>query len=223
MSTRKAAVDRGFTLVELLTVVVVIAVLAAIFFAVFARARENGRRAVCQSNLKQIALAMRQYVQDHDGRYPGMLSSSSWSWDIYPYVKSSQIFTCPTQDPNAPDRAAVTYTPGRFGIDYSYNFHRLNEFKHRSIQQPPGRSEAEVLDTTTVWLNADEDFYAFRDGKLPLSTSSCGRKFYWQIVHSGGANYSFLDGHVKWLTPQQMSEIECKNGPLPAPFENLNQ
>jgi prepilin-type N-terminal cleavage/methylation domain-containing protein len=48
---------KGFTLIELLIVIAVIAILTAILFPVFARARENTRRASCQSNLKQIGLA----------------------------------------------------------------------------------------------------------------------------------------------------------------------
>jgi prepilin-type N-terminal cleavage/methylation domain-containing protein len=52
----------GFTLIELLVVIAIISLLAAILFPVFARARENARRASCQSNLKQIGLAFEQYI-----------------------------------------------------------------------------------------------------------------------------------------------------------------
>ena len=69
-SGRKTSVQSGFTLVELLVVIAIIAILAAILFPVFARARENARRASCQSNLKQLGLAITQYVQDYDERYP---------------------------------------------------------------------------------------------------------------------------------------------------------
>jgi prepilin-type N-terminal cleavage/methylation domain-containing protein/prepilin-type processing-associated H-X9-DG protein len=61
---------RGFTLIELLVVIAIIAILAAILFPVFAQAREKGRQAVCLSNLKQMALGMRMYVQDYDELYP---------------------------------------------------------------------------------------------------------------------------------------------------------
>src|SRR5436305_1156733 len=61
---------RGFTLIELLVVIAVIAILAAILFPVFARARENARRSSCQSNEKQLSLAVLQYAQDYDERYP---------------------------------------------------------------------------------------------------------------------------------------------------------
>jgi prepilin-type N-terminal cleavage/methylation domain-containing protein/prepilin-type processing-associated H-X9-DG protein len=61
---------RGFTLIELLVVIAIIALLAAILFPVFAKAREKARQISCLSNEKQVGLALFQYVQDNDERYP---------------------------------------------------------------------------------------------------------------------------------------------------------
>lgn len=116
---------KGFTLIELLVVIAIIAILAAILLPVFARARENARKATCQSNLKQIASAMLQYTQDYDESYPYLSTSNDlnnatgWAnWDttwgtkaanygdqsdgtiwigcLMPYIKSTQVFACPS-------------------------------------------------------------------------------------------------------------------------------
>jgi len=60
---------RAFTLIEILVTIAIIAILTAILFPVFARARENARRVSCLSNLKQIGLAIMQYTQDYDEMY----------------------------------------------------------------------------------------------------------------------------------------------------------
>jgi len=112
---------RAFTLIELLVVIVIISILAAILFPAFANAREKGRQAVCESNLKQIGLAFMQYVQDNDDLLPGRpdlktslpggwapwnTPTASWpvsdprsGWAMIvldPYVKSNAIWTCPS-------------------------------------------------------------------------------------------------------------------------------
>lgn len=69
----------AFSLIELLVVTAVIAIIAAILFPVFARAREKARQAVCLSNEKQIAAAWLMYVQDYDETFPFVLNwSANW-------------------------------------------------------------------------------------------------------------------------------------------------
>jgi prepilin-type N-terminal cleavage/methylation domain-containing protein/prepilin-type processing-associated H-X9-DG protein len=59
---------KGFTLIELLVVIAIIAILMAILMPALNRAREQGRRAVCLNNLKQLALAWILYADDNNGR-----------------------------------------------------------------------------------------------------------------------------------------------------------
>ena len=69
MQTRRKS---GFTLLEMLVTVAIIAILVAILFPVFQKVRENARRAAGQSNLKQLGLAFVQYSQDYDEKYSGL-------------------------------------------------------------------------------------------------------------------------------------------------------
>src|SRR6478609_5300940 len=106
---RKILHKGAFTLIELLVVIAIIAILAAILFPVFGRARENARRSSCQSNLKQIGLGLVQYTQDYDERYmPFQYDSSLVSWPmlVQPYIKSSQLFICPSQPGSGNDAPA---------------------------------------------------------------------------------------------------------------------
>ncbi len=60
---------RAFTLIELLVVIAIIGILAAMVFPVFARARESARKAVCLSNVKNIALAIQMYLADNNDTF----------------------------------------------------------------------------------------------------------------------------------------------------------
>ena len=107
----------AFTLIELLVVIAIIAVLAAILFPVFAQAREKARQAACQSNLRQIGLALSMYEQDNDSLLPDRrdlktalpggyrpwanawpMSDPRGGWAVivlHPYAKNTGIYNCP--------------------------------------------------------------------------------------------------------------------------------
>jgi prepilin-type N-terminal cleavage/methylation domain-containing protein/prepilin-type processing-associated H-X9-DG protein len=86
----------GFTLMELLVVAAVIALLGAIVFPVFTQAREAARRTLCLTNLRQLALAHRMYVHDHDDTLPAWEQpapsrSVLWTEFLRPYYRDPRL------------------------------------------------------------------------------------------------------------------------------------
>lgn len=198
---------RGFTLIELLVVIAIIALLAAILFPVFARARENARRASCQSNLKQIALGVKQYSQDYDEKFPIETVTTSdpnigWAGTIQPYVKSEQIFQCPSSTTPPPTAATLTGSSGRLNdpnfTDYYYNYN-LGDQNEAIL----------AYSSNTVMLG---DGLGGAADYNRTSTDNGGQR------HFEGGNYAFADGHVKWLKPVNVlsgSTGNCSSGGVP--------
>ncbi len=112
-------VKRGFTLIELLVVIAIIALLAAILFPVFSRARENARKSSCANNVKQIMVGVTQYVQDYDECFPLRDATGIGNWPviIMPYVKSVQLFQCPSDS----NKANMASSPNNFHTSYIAN------------------------------------------------------------------------------------------------------
>ncbi|MBM3476097.1 MAG: DUF1559 domain-containing protein [Armatimonadetes bacterium] len=204
---------QGFTLIELLVVIAIIAILAAILFPVFARAREKARQASCQSNQKQIGLAVMMYVQDYDESYRHNWPQPSWNSyirDHAPYIKNTQIWLCPSLEGDtgcpcgyAAGAADPTYIPD----NYAFNpfttrqwYGNLAGKKLSSIQSP-----AETILCCDArrgdWVHTAE--WCWGDGR---GTKACNPGI--ANVHNGVANAAFLDGHVK---AQQVPNVSPGN------------
>lgn len=98
--TGKPPTDRGFTLVELAIVIAIIAVLAAILFPVFARARETARSLSCMGNLVNIGLALRLYANEHEGGLPPREDDLG---PILPrHLLDEQVLRCPSRSDELP-------------------------------------------------------------------------------------------------------------------------
>ncbi len=107
--------DRGFTLGELLAVIGIIAVLAAMLFPVFASARESAKVVQCAANLHQIGVAAQLYHQDHHGPPMSPLPIS-----VGPYVDTDSIFVCPN-DRNSNDSYSAFFV-GRYSVAKASEF-----------------------------------------------------------------------------------------------------
>lgn len=216
MSNNKPHRFTAFTLIELLIVIAIIAILAAILFPVFGRARENARRSSCQSNLKQIALGIQQYTQDYDERYPNIpngtipADSPGWAYAIQPYVKSEQLFQCPSDSVSSPDSATASTLLARAALPQFSDYAINNNLDSGS----GGLSESQLTFASNTILNSE-----FAGGTANAHADSASGTGVTR--HLEGGNYSFADGHIKWLRrervltskPASVCGIEGTNSP----------
>ena len=205
----------GFTLVELLVVVGILALLTALLLPVFGRVRENGRRAACQSNLHQIGLAMQEYLQDNDHRYLPANIGFPHPHPLLAYVGDSRVFVCPDISEAQQERLGQE---GGISLDYQYD-----EFRLLTRSAPMGPwyaiTDSAIAHPAALWLYKDSTQTQFLWRKLP---APCGHPVIGGTLHAGGGNYLFADGHVRWLMPEGFATVACINGPLPPPFTDNN-
>ncbi|MBI5833831.1 MAG: DUF1559 domain-containing protein [Armatimonadetes bacterium] len=190
---------RAFTLIELLVVIAIIAILAAILFPVFAKAREKARCSSCSSNLKQIGVAMMQYVQDYDEMYlasnfgnlgtqfPGSAGfRGALTHGIQPYLKSPQVLKCPSQ--SSTEVCSYGYN------EYIYSIGGWNSLAAVS-NAPSG-----VASVSVVAESSFPGIYNDWDGLNGLD-----RLRSQQSQAHNGCNVCFADGHVKLINLGKIS------------------
>ncbi len=220
----------AFTLVELLVVIGIIALLAALLFPVFNSARGAARRSACQSNLRQLLLAASLYATDHDDLWPrqslqlmksfeaaldaepaphlvGDIAGLLWISQLQPYLRSAPILTCPSAKPSA--TTYVNDLPVHYGINMT------------------------LCDLHEGWLPADYSpctVFLFADFPGPWSSEMKGDRLMIaypgftmhdyarslgaggrgpteaDLRHPGGSDVAYCDGHVKLHNPDYILE-----------------
>lgn len=242
----------GFTLIELLVVIAIIAILASILFPVFARARENARRASCQSNLKQIGLGLLQYTQDYDETLPRSFYGSSgdsnnagnykWMDAIFPYVKSEQLFTCPSDSAinkeylyhrKIPDgQTSINY--GSYGLNGAYGAAGDNQMPPRSSGLYLVALTSIVVPASTVWVTdnnnapgatnpgGSQGFFWPNAASNPSITATSPRQLQ-NIVerHLDTTGVLYCDGHVKAMKLDALAVTKTLIDPVDGQTKNV--
>ncbi len=185
---------QGFTLIELLVVIAIIAILAAILFPVFISARQKAWQTQCSSNLRQIGMAMTQYIDDNGGRYPMWVDFRAegyrWFDAVQKYSKSKLLTRCPLYG-NKDKSKPVTYWRNVY-TDYWSNMSGVAPPLTTAIVFP--RSTCLLMEgppNPSEWTWWGPPFC-----RTPTDPSIDPDS---DLIHLGRGNVLFCDGHIQTL------------------------
>ena len=200
---RHGGVKHSFTLIELLVVIAIIAILAAILLPALQKARQRGKSAQCQSNLKQLGTTLTQYANAYNEWFPTGHGGSGFWYGIrawYPtygivskgtppvggstrdeQTKRAPLFYCPQRSFNP--RAGVSYTEVYY-IPPSWSGHFGGMPKYNRVYSPAKKFV--LLESTYPGSG--------RAVLLPRNASIA-------FLHNRNGNVLHFDGHVGSYLP----------------------
>lgn len=200
----------GFSIIELMVVIGIIAVLLGLLFPTLHKARAAAKSVVCQSNMRQIGVAMAAYAGENDGWLfppdegtPNRLAPIDRRWfqivlktkpplnpastDVRDWTPA--IMLCPSDDPE----------PAEYH-SYIVNAHLVEKKIRYFTKNLGGRTSSEVV-IMGEKVTTENDYY--------METESAGQSDFDRVVEKYrhglrlGSNYLFLDLHVGTLLPKQ--------------------
>jgi prepilin-type processing-associated H-X9-DG protein/prepilin-type N-terminal cleavage/methylation domain-containing protein len=219
-SCERAPRNDAFTLIELLLVIAIIAILAALLLPALSRSQAEAKRIQCLSNLRQMEVAAQVYVADNDGSYPvaywlvtenGVNISEAWDLTtiagspnrvipglLWEGQGNPQVQQCPSFTGGA-NWLTDPYT------GYNYNTSYLGHGQGETIPAPAKNSA--VLHPAKTVIFGDGQYAGGADKFMrapfpnPGDANFWGRAFGTQgFRHNGRSNAAFCDGHAESLS-----------------------
>lgn len=219
--------QRAFTLIELLVVIAIIALLMSILMPALRRVREQAKRTICASNIRQHVLALTMYADQNDGKLR-LRDSGGWLWDVHRetvtfIIKAGAVrgtFYCPS---NTQQRRHADKYWDYYGNDHSYRvtgyFWMVDTTGGRGWQpqgsgnkkwvrtiNTPRPSHTELITDATL---SNEDDYgppAYPNGNFAQVFGGMYSRFripdttnhFRTEDNAIGGNIAFIDCHVIW-------------------------
>jgi prepilin-type N-terminal cleavage/methylation domain-containing protein/prepilin-type processing-associated H-X9-DG protein len=211
---------RGFTLIEVLVVIGIVALLAAVLFPVYFSTRDRARQTTCMTNMKQLTV---MFLQDEDDReiiFPDSfrVGKYKYPWEQNPYPPKEQGaptglgFMIKGDALRVLDQLAICPSDFRFKPTDHWSY-MANAFVFYGAAMG-GRaanpsstiylveaSHDPVVPRIEPWWIYDAGTHMRNDAEIALLKSEIAVD-----RHHGGSNYAFLDGHVKWMHFEQTVE-----------------
>ncbi len=193
--------QRAFTLIELLTVIAIIAIIAGLIFPALATAKQKAKRTACQNNLHQVYLTMQYFANDHDGDVPIGYRGGRKQWDtmffsgtVNKFVTFGALYTA-----GLIDQPRVFYCPAELASSQSFNT--------TDNPWPPGITGTNLQcgyasnpivdwgtnDVPPYWPQMDQL------GSIAFLSDSIGLPDRVDSRHRTGVNVIYTDGSAAWV------------------------
>ncbi|HEX7471281.1 MAG TPA: prepilin-type N-terminal cleavage/methylation domain-containing protein [Verrucomicrobiae bacterium] len=226
---RHPAPQTAFTLIELLVVIAIIGILAAMLLPVLNKSKGQAAKISCVNNLHQLALAMTIYNHDNEGSFPPRARYNNfWPSRLYEgYSKNLSTLLCPIDHPGPATWAGDAPDPVKYPADAaprSYIYNGWNDYMSNTLSQAdmadymnglyPGRTikDADIphpADTVTLGEKLTSSYHYHMDLFELERSGAVGNDLFQldrsrhnsvgQNINSGGSNYAFVDGSVRFI------------------------
>lgn len=211
LTTPRSTSRRAFTLVELLTVIAIIGVLAAIIIPVVGKMKASARQTECSSNLRQIGAGFLLYLGENRNLFPPVNDNGIWFMKLTPYLqkeetdssKLAEVFMCPTWKDSYTPSSATDWNRLGYGMSYVMVGSPSTGWPWSSGESVTYQVRAsDIVNPTRTVLVAENGGWNWgtHSGNVdtyiaPSHGNARARR------HDASANYLFADGHVQKLAP----------------------
>ncbi|MFM8831471.1 MAG: prepilin-type N-terminal cleavage/methylation domain-containing protein [Spartobacteria bacterium] len=216
--------EGGFTLVELLTVIAIVLILAAVALPIIGSFRAKGQQSKCAANLKQIGAAFSLWAADNNGvvksrdhsnwiNGPDGIYCRSWVSNLNPYLMQGVTYNGTVASTASVFRCPAGKSQEWNGVSYAANIY-LGGFRDPDFNQRMGENAALYNPRRVVSGVAPSKCIIVVDGRcktqgtLDFDAGGAQSSPPMDRRHNNGVNALFADGHVEWINPLTISATE---------------
>jgi prepilin-type N-terminal cleavage/methylation domain-containing protein/prepilin-type processing-associated H-X9-DG protein len=202
---------RGFTLVELMVVIAIIAILMALLMPVISRAKGKANQISCLNNMRQLSLAAMMYANDHNEEYPARrIPTNAWPHKLKPYYLNWQIIACPSDRFGIVGLFADDINPKRSYLINGFNDYfkvNLSPSDYKAFQQ---WRYAHGMKTVAITRPSDTVLFGEKRSGSPhvhMDTDQGNRGNDFEEIeharHGAGSNFAMVDGSIRFVKKYQ--------------------